>query len=176
MNNPRLQPYNEYEETEYERADQYEQVFPTKSKSKSKQVWVWANQYEQVCVFPAKCMSKFQTNPNPSMSMSRPIWAGVLVIQPDARHAHQTPSRGIYESIKSDFMKMAHPIIASAPRPKSLAAKIARRRNFLDLFSQKFLFFLLGYAKSELNTAEKIDRGLELKADANYKSPGIHRQ
>ena len=37
MNNPRLQPYNEYEETEYERADQYEQVLPT----------------------------KFQTNPNP---------------------------------------------------------------------------------------------------------------
>ena len=68
MNNPRLQPYNEYEETEYEQADQYEQVcvFPTKSKSKSKQVWVWANQYEQVCVFPTKCMSKFQTNPNPS--------------------------------------------------------------------------------------------------------------
>ena len=99
----------------------------------------------------------------------------MLVIQPDARHAHQTPSRGIYESIKSDFMKMAHPIIASAPRPKSLAVKIARRRNFLDLFSQKFLFFLLGYAKSELNTAGKIDRGLGLKADANYKSPGIHR-
>ena len=49
MNNPRLQPYNEYVETEYEQADQYEQVFPTKSKSKSKQVWVWANQYEQVC-------------------------------------------------------------------------------------------------------------------------------
>ena len=97
----------------------------------------------------------------------------MLVIQPDARHAHQTPSRGIYESIKSDFMKMAHPIIASAPRPKSLAVKIARRRNFLDLFSQKFLFFLLGCAKSELNTAGKIDRGLELKADANYKSPGI---
>ena len=50
------------------------------------------------------------------------------------------PSSAIYESIKSDFMKMVHPIMASAPPQKSLAGKIGRRRNFLGLFSHEFLF------------------------------------
>ena len=81
------------------------------------------------------------------------------------------PSSAIYESIKSDFMKMVHPIIASAPRPKTLAVKIGRR-NFLGLFSQDFsLFSCIALdtrcAKVEINTPGEIDRGLELKADAN---------
>ena len=77
---------------------------------------------------------------------------------------------------------MVHPIMASAPRPKSLAVKIARRRNFLVLFSHEFLlspFFTsrdwLGYkrlAKAEIKYSS--GKTVELKSDANYKSPGIH--
>ena len=90
------------------------------------------------------------------------------------------PSSAIYESIKSDFMKMVHPIIAEAPRPKSLAVKIARRRNFLVLFSHEFLlspfFYLsrLAWVEKTCKSRDKILIRKDCGTDANFKSPGIH--
>ena len=82
-----------------------------------------------------------------------------------------TPTSSIYESIKSDFMKMVHPIIASPPRPKSLAVKIGRSRNFLGIFSHEFLFstfFLpleIGLDTKDVQKQRKILLGKETTED-----------